>query len=109
MKITSVDRVSEYHYITLLTRRAIKRFLNNINEGRGLISFLLVDYANLLKREFGIKQGEARTSSFPIIPGIKFANYSRDEGEICTRLSYILHYPLSRIENKSIAIQEISR
>lgn len=61
MKIILVDRshFSEY-YIALLIRRAIKRFLNNINEGRGLISFLLVDYANLLKRELRIKRGEAR-------------------------------------------------
>lgn len=43
------------HYVSPLTRGAIKRSVNNINEGRGLISFLLVDYSNLLKRESGIK------------------------------------------------------
>lgn len=57
-KIILIDRVLEYHYISLLIRGAIKRFVNNINEGRGLISFLLADYANLLKREFEIKRGK---------------------------------------------------
>lgn len=37
------------------SRGLIKRSVNNINEGRGLISFLLADYSNLLKRESGIK------------------------------------------------------
>lgn len=44
----------------LLTRGAIKRPVNNINEGRGLISFLLADYSNLLKRESGIKWGHSK-------------------------------------------------
>lgn len=47
-----------------LNSEAIKRPANNINEGRGLISFLLADYPNLLKRESGIKRKQQEPCPF---------------------------------------------
>lgn len=80
--------------------------MNNINEGRGLISFLLADYTNLLKRESGIKRGHLILFSNP---GDKIRKLltTRREGEIRARLSNILRYLSSCTwSDERIIIQE---
>lgn len=95
------------HYVSPLIRGAIKRYVNNINEGRGLISFLLADYSNLLKRESGIKREHCKNLILFSNPRDKIrkllTTWGRDTCAIIKHpsLSFTAH-----VENERIIIRE---